>query len=439
MMHRLTSCVPRAAWLALVALAAGCVQLTNFGEDTDTSTSVADEPSSTGVADEGTSDSDETTGPELPEPGTLAWLQLTELGWDYEYEGVERLSDGRVLALGWTRSDPLEPVVALGRTYAADGESFEDLEPIGTGFAYSRMSAACERPDGGIFFLSFLYLEEDPVAMPFLYNKNPAGGPLDIMTYTGGNGQLYPASIANVPRMVCDADGRAWVALSHMSFLHPSVLLARFDAGGFDGYEDLVNDLDGLYDLQVLGLGRDQVGNIHLAIHTGEEPGSGEPLVRWRSYHAEGVLRAEHGLDATELSGPQVVGFAVGGSRVAFITVDPALRTWVVAYDSEGAEQWRSADAPSVAQGWSPGPVGLAEDGSVVVMATVDGHLGLFEVDATGALRWSAEYPFEDDGHPELSDVVLGALDVGPGVIYLVGSAEHEDGHRTGWVRRVLR
>lgn len=447
MTSRLPSRAPRPAWLPLLAWAAGCVHVTDFGVDTEAapsgSTSAETEASPTDDADDGSSGTGD--APDEEERGTTAWLQLTGPHRDAMFHGIARLADGRVLAMGeqWNvrqEQFQLDNVQGLVRVYEADGGQLADPEAIEETFAYFRITEACERPDGGVVYLGFMQGNEEATAYPYVLHAT-VGGELSIMTYTGPNAQNYPPThdIPNLRRMVCDDEGRAWIALSHVYSSHPSVLLARFGDEGFDGFEVLVDDYDGLYDYAPLGLGRDGQGNLHLPILTGSEPGPGVPVLRWLGFDPEGAPRPEVALEAAELPGATVLGFAARGSRVAFTVADASERTWVVAYDTEGSEQWRTAEGPSAPEGWTTGPMALADDGSVVVAATVDGQLGLFELDDAGALRWSATYPFEDDGQPQLHDAVLGGLVVEADAIDVAGHAATEDEDHTAWVRRVLR
>jgi hypothetical protein len=449
MMLLAPSRAPQALWLAFLPLAAGCVQITDFDEPTessDGSTTRAGGPASTGAADESSSGgtstgSDDTPTPRPSGPGASAWMQQT--GQYGVYYGVGRTLDDHVLALGQEAVEDLPEPRALGRIHdRARGDELDDLDGVTSRMDGWNLSDVCEQPDGSLVLLAFVESYEPYTFFPLVIDLDPAGTVVGLMTYEGIDPQQV--TMISVPRMVCDDDGRTWVVLSYrLPSDVPAVLLARFDDVGFDGWEQLHEGLAGDTH-ELLGLGRDALGNIHLAIRTGADPAAGEALVRWASYDAEGTVRPELGLDAAALPGTQSIAFAARGSQVVVTAVDPASAlTWVVAYDIDGAEQWRTSTLPAPAQGWHPGPVGLADDGSVVMMAAVgeapDQHLGLVELDGAGVLQWSAEYPFEADGHPLLDTIELADLEVEADEIDVVGSASIDGASSVGWVRRVMR
>ena len=436
---------PRAPWLVLAALVTGCVQVTDFEDLTagsDGSTSSPSEPQSTGAADESSTSSGETSDAQ-PGPGDSSWLRLgSEAG---TYHGVARRADGSTRVLGEEevrpqgQSDPYE-TGALDRKYGAGGE-VDDFDTYTYLMGGWENADSCERPDGSAFVGSFIETFEEHGFFPMVTALDSEGAIAGAASF-GVFHSVEGSTMTATPRVVCDTEGRGWLALSYRDYMDEArVSLARFDPALALGWDSLsMYEASATETRELLGLGRDALGNIHLGIRTGVDPSSGETLVLLESVDADGTPRPGIELDGTELPGAQPVGFAARDSRVVVAMVDPELElTWIVAYDVDGAEQWRTSVSPGPAQGWEPGPVGLAEDGSVVLTASVGGeHLGLLELDDGGVLRWSTEHPFAADGQPQLGSIEITDLDVGPDTVDVVGSVS-DGGSRVGWIRRVLR
>jgi hypothetical protein len=439
--------------IAFLLPAAACVQLTDFDDFTagsDGSSSGAGGSESTVAADDGSTGPEETSEGE-PGPGDSSWLRLTERG--SAYYGVHQTSDGQVHAVG---EKPVDGdgggpgPRGLARHYSANGEAVAELDAAYLSFDPVYFTDACEGSNGAPTVFGSITVFTNGVSReiiaPFVLLFDPSGGLMNLSLISGHGDRDFPVTSATTPRMVCDGGSLAWVAVDHTNNETRSILLKRIDWLNDSPNNDMTIDMIEVDDdHEILGLGRDGDGKIHLAIRTGAEPASGDPLVRWLSYQdADDVEPDQLELDAAVLPGTQPVSFAIRGGRAVITTLDPELdTTWVVAYDSNGDEQWRTSAIPSPAEGWAPGRVGLGEDGSVVMMAAVgthpEQHLGLLELDDDGALAWSAEYPFAMDGEPQLDHIQLGDLDVGPEAIDVVGSATIDGEDQVGWARRVLR
>ncbi|MEM7160747.1 MAG: hypothetical protein AAF799_48385 [Myxococcota bacterium] len=445
----------------LAASSLGCVQVVDFGgadTETDTDPVASTNPAATPnpSADDGTgssattstpedstgdtgSSSDETGGTPVDPPDGGGAIWPAPLG--AAVHGIAPLDDGGMVVVGRVENE--QGRFGAVRVLDAAGKVVHDHAPAELEDLY--LWDVCVRPDGSLLAIGIVADSDgtDFENKAYAVFLDDTGAVLSTDVYDPFFVYLDYVSMVDMPRLVCNGKERAWAVLSYLNEKgrEPLFTLA-IESKGFG------NQGQGAWHYgqsALIGMGGDPTGGYHYAVNAEVYP-KDVLRVMWQNHSADGLVGHTNSIHSPELPGEDSLPLAfhaVGERGVVLGSDAPTDTHWLVAYDLEGNELWRTDDLPAPSEAWHPQQMGVASDGRVAIAGwagpDTQQAVSLLVFDADGSRSWSAEYDdLEKPGYSP-SHLEVGEIVVTPDRIDLGGSFRPfaDEDTTYGWILRI--